>query len=65
AITCLPKISSLRIDYILRQGLFEGDPDLKISRKDKEKISCFLTTADAMLDRCKLIAQNTSRVLLC
>jgi hypothetical protein len=65
AMARLPKISSLGTDYILRQGPFEGDPDLKISTKDKEKISCFLSAADAMLDRCELTAQNMSRVLLC
>jgi hypothetical protein len=63
--TRLPKISSLGTDYTLGQGPFEGDPDIQISRKDEEKISCFLSAADAMLDRCELTAQNTSRVLLC
>ncbi|KAM5360803.1 hypothetical protein ACJA88_014696 [Fusarium oxysporum] len=33
--------------------------------KDEEKIACFLSAVDAMLDRCEPTAQNTTRVLLC
>jgi hypothetical protein len=68
AMTRLPirdKVGSVEIDYILGQGPLEGDPDIIIPRKDEEKIMCFLSAVDAMLDRCGLTAQNTSRVLLC
>ncbi|KAJ9412365.1 hypothetical protein QL093DRAFT_2570667 [Fusarium oxysporum] len=65
AMARLPKISLLGTDYILGQGLSEGDPDIIIPRKDEETITCFLSAVAAMLDRCELTAQNTSRVLLC
>ena len=68
AMTRLPihaKVSSVATDYILKQGPFEGDPDIIISRKDKKKITYFLSAIDIMLDRCELTAQHTSRVLLC
>ncbi|KAM5527659.1 hypothetical protein FOXYSP1_20021 [Fusarium oxysporum f. sp. phaseoli] len=68
AMTRLPiraKVGSVETDYILGQGPLEGDPDLIIPRKDEKKIICFLSAVDAMLDRCELTAQNTSRVLLC
>ncbi|RYC80046.1 hypothetical protein BFJ63_vAg17066 [Fusarium oxysporum f. sp. narcissi] len=65
AMTRLPKVSPLGTGYILGQGPSEGDPDIIIPGKDEEKIMCFLSAVDAMLDRCELTAQNTSRVLLC
>ncbi|KAH7199215.1 hypothetical protein BKA60DRAFT_601312 [Fusarium oxysporum] len=68
AMTRLPiraKDGSVETDYILGQGPLEGDPDIMIPRKDEEKIMCFLSAVDAMLDRCELTVENTSRVLLC
>ncbi|KAF4442004.1 hypothetical protein F53441_11849 [Fusarium austroafricanum] len=67
AMTRLPihdKVGSVETDYILGQGPLEGDPDIIISTGDEEKIMCFLSAVDAMLDRCELTAENTSRVLL-
>ncbi|CZS75061.1 unnamed protein product [Fusarium graminearum] len=64
-LTVRAKVSSVGTDYVLGQGPLEGDPDITISRNDEGKISCFLSAIDAMLDRCELTAQNTSRVLLC
>uniref|UniRef100_A0A4E9EH69 Uncharacterized protein n=1 Tax=Gibberella zeae TaxID=5518 RepID=A0A4E9EH69_GIBZA len=68
AMTRLPiraKAGSVETDYILGQGPLDGDPDIMIPRKDEEKIMCFLSAVDAMLDRCELTAENTGRVLLC
>ncbi|KAF5975168.1 hypothetical protein FBULB1_7524 [Fusarium bulbicola] len=68
AMTRLPiraKAGSVETDYFLGQGPLDGDPDIIIPRKDEEKIMCFLSAVDAMLDRCELTAENTSRVLLC
>jgi hypothetical protein len=58
-------VHSLGTDCILGQGPSEGDPDIMILGKDEEKIACFLSAVDAMLDRCEPTAQNTTRVLLC
>ncbi|EXL65147.1 hypothetical protein FOPG_18613 [Fusarium oxysporum f. sp. conglutinans race 2 54008] len=59
------KVGPVETDCILGQGELEGDADIINPRKDEEKIICFLTAVNAMLDRHELPAQTTSRALLC
>ncbi|KNB04586.1 hypothetical protein FOXG_06642 [Fusarium oxysporum f. sp. lycopersici 4287] len=65
AMTRLPDRHSLMSDYVMGQGCRQGDPDIRSSYVDEQKLSCTVRALDLVIDRCENTVRYTSRTLLC
>ncbi|CAF3545320.1 unnamed protein product [Fusarium graminearum] len=65
AMTRLPDRHSLMSDYIMAQGSQQGDPCIRSSYVDEQKISCTMRALDLVIDRCENTVRHTGRTLLC
>lgn len=65
AMTRLPDRHSLTSDYIMAQGSRQGDPCIRSSYMDEQKIPCTMRVLDLVIDRCENTVRHTDRTLLC
>ncbi|EXM12652.1 hypothetical protein FOTG_18858 [Fusarium oxysporum f. sp. vasinfectum 25433] len=65
AMTRLPDRHSLMSDYVMAQGSRQGDPCIRSSYVDEQKISCTMKALDLVIDRCENTVRHTGRTLLC
>jgi hypothetical protein len=52
-------------NFMLGQGLSEGDPDIESPKEDEQKLSCIMGALDLVIDRCENTIRHTSRLILC
>ena len=65
ASTRLPGRLSLMRNFVLGQGLSEGDPDIESPKEDEQKASCNMGALHLVIDRCENTVRHTGHIILC